>query len=32
MNSVEYVRKIVDKLFPEENFFAFKLFTKKSDE
>ena len=32
MNSVEFARKIVDKLFPEENFFAFKLFTKKSDE
>jgi hypothetical protein len=32
MNSVEFARKIVDKLFSEENFFAFKLFTKKSDE
>jgi hypothetical protein len=32
MNSIECVKKIVDKLFPDESFFAFKLFTKKSDE
>jgi len=32
MNSIESVKKIVEKLFPNENFFAFKLFSKKSDD
>jgi hypothetical protein len=32
MNSIDSVKKIVEKLFPDENFFAFKLFSKKSDD
>ena len=32
MNSIDFAKKIVDKLFPDENFYAFKLFTKKSEE
>jgi hypothetical protein len=32
MNSIELVKEIVEKLFPDENFFAFKIFSNKSDD